>query len=99
MIEAISSIQNISMVSESMNIDQKEHVSSNFLQLMQSSLETVNSDLKASDDIMQRYMVDKNVSTHELMIAMEQAKHSLQVSVQVRNKLVEAYKQVLQMQI
>lgn len=99
MIEAITSIENISMVSEGMSIDKKEHVSSNFLQLMQSSLETVNSDLKASDEIMQRYMVDKNVSTHELMIAMEQAKHSLQVSVQVRNKLVEAYKQVLQMQI
>jgi flagellar hook-basal body complex protein FliE len=36
---------------------------------------------------------------HEMTVAMEQAKLSLQLAVQVRNKLVEAYQEIARMQV
>jgi flagellar hook-basal body complex protein FliE len=36
---------------------------------------------------------------HEVTVAMEQAKLSLQLAVQVRNKLVEAYQEIARMQV
>jgi flagellar hook-basal body complex protein FliE len=36
---------------------------------------------------------------HQVMIAMEQARLAMQLTVQVRNKLVEAYQEISRMQI
>lgn len=40
-----------------------------------------------------------NVSIHGTMIALEKADISLRLATQVRNKAVEAYKEVMQMQV
>jgi flagellar hook-basal body complex protein FliE len=53
----------------------------------------------ASDQAMKGYILEEGVSTHELMIALQNAKHSLQVAVEVRNKVVEAYDKVTRMSI
>jgi len=40
-----------------------------------------------------------NVSLHQAVIAMEEANVSFQLMVEVRNKLLDAYQQIMQMQI
>ncbi|HUA68873.1 MAG TPA: flagellar hook-basal body complex protein FliE [Candidatus Saccharimonadales bacterium] len=40
-----------------------------------------------------------NVSLHQAVIAMEEANVSFQLMVEVRNKLLDAYKELMQMQI
>ena len=42
---------------------------------------------------------DNKVSMHETMIAMEQADVSFRMMMQVRNKIVEAYQEILRMQV
>lgn len=39
------------------------------------------------------------VELHEVMLAQDQASLSLQLAIQVRNKLVEAYQDVMRMQV
>ena len=41
----------------------------------------------------------KNVSLHQTMIAMEEASISFQLMVEVRNKLLESYQELMRMQI
>ena len=44
-------------------------------------------------------MVDKTGDVHEAMIALQRAEMTLQLTVQVRNKLVQAYQDVMRMPI
>jgi flagellar hook-basal body complex protein FliE len=47
----------------------------------------------------QSYIVDKSVNVHQVMLALEEASLSLQLAVQVRNKVVEAYQEIARMQL
>ena len=44
-------------------------------------------------------MVDKTGDVHEAMIALQRAEMTLQLTVQVRNKLVQAYHDIMRMPI
>ena len=44
-------------------------------------------------------MLDKSVDVHDAMIAMQRAEMSLQLAVQIRNKLVQAYQDVMRMPV
>lgn len=44
-------------------------------------------------------MVNKEGDVHEAMIALQKAETALQLTVQVRNKLVQAYQEVMRMPI
>jgi flagellar hook-basal body complex protein FliE len=44
-------------------------------------------------------MLDKTGDVHEAMIALQQADLMLQVTVQVRNKLVQAYQDIMRMPV
>ena len=44
-------------------------------------------------------MMDKSGDVHEAMIALQRAESALQLTVQVRNKLVQAYQDIMRMPI
>lgn len=44
-------------------------------------------------------MLDKQVDVHDAMIALQRAELSLQLTVQIRNKLVQAYQEIMRMPI
>jgi flagellar hook-basal body complex protein FliE len=44
-------------------------------------------------------MVDKTADVHEVMIALQRAESALQLTVQVRNKIVQAYQDIMRMPI
>jgi flagellar hook-basal body complex protein FliE len=43
--------------------------------------------------------VGETQNLHEVMIRLEEARHSFQLLVQVRNRLLEAYQEVMRMSI
>lgn len=53
----------------------------------------------AASDAMSGLMGGENVSLHQAMIAMEEASVSFQLMVEVRNKLLESYQELMRMQI
>ncbi len=70
-----------------------------FLDLASQAVDKVNGDLIQADQLLEARALGHNVAPHELMIAMEQAKLSLQLTVEVRNKLLEGYQEIMRMQL
>ena len=58
-----------------------------------------NDKLAQSDQMLQRLATGEVDNLHQVMLSMEEAKLSFQLLVQVRNKLLEAYQDILRMQV
>lgn len=53
----------------------------------------------AASDAISGMLSGKNVSLHQAMISMEEANVSFQMMVEVRNKLLDSYQELMRMQI
>ena len=62
-------------------------------------LQQTNTALIASDNAVQRSVTGDNIAPHELMLGLENAKLQLQLLVEIRNRCVEAYQEVMRMQV
>jgi flagellar hook-basal body complex protein FliE len=72
----------------------------NFADALKSSLEEVSgSQLKADEMGKSFAMGDDKVNLSDLMISMQKANIGFQATVQVRNKLVSAYHEIMNMQV
>jgi flagellar hook-basal body complex protein FliE len=52
-----------------------------------------------ADRAIERVEVDNSASIHEAMIALEKADISFKAMMQVRNKIMEAYQEIMRMQV
>jgi flagellar hook-basal body complex protein FliE len=59
----------------------------------------VNSKQVAAGEAVSGMVSGQNVSLHQAMIAMEEASVSFQLMVEVRNKLLESYQELMRMQV
>jgi len=59
----------------------------------------VNAKQIAAGDAITGLMSGKNVSLHQAMISMEEASVSFQMMVEVRNRLLDSYQELMRMQI
>ena len=72
----------------------------NFTEMLKQSVDAVNNLQSEAKNLTQAFqMGDKNVSLAEVMIAKEKASVSFQTMLQVRNKLVEAYRDIMNTQV
>ena len=53
----------------------------------------------AAGDAVTGLLAGKNVSLHQAMIGMEEASISFQLMVEVRNKMLESYQELMRMQV
>jgi len=70
-----------------------------FGQVLKDSLDEVNRLQQQADVAISALATGKDVSLHETMIAMEQADVSFRLMMEVRNKIVEAYQEILRIQV
>ncbi|WP_428826977.1 flagellar hook-basal body complex protein FliE [Azonexus sp. IMCC34842] len=71
-----------------------------FAQVLQSSINKVNQTQQQADQMAEKLAAgDTSQNLHEVMIALQTASISFQEMVQVRNKLVTAYQDVMNMQV
>jgi flagellar hook-basal body complex protein FliE len=68
-----------------------------FKQVLTESIGDVNSQLLKAD-VDAREMIAGNKDIHEAMISMEQAHISMRLLIQVRNKVISAYEEIMRMQ-
>jgi len=71
---------------------------SDFKKILSRSVEEVNGLLTTADHSAQE-MVAGRMDIHQAMVAIEQANVSFLLLLQVRNKMMEAYQQIMQLQI
>jgi flagellar hook-basal body complex protein FliE len=70
-----------------------------FGEVLKSSLDEVNRLQQKADAAITALATGENVTLHETMIAMEQADVSFRLMMEVRNKIVEAYQEILRIQV
>ncbi|TXR53402.1 flagellar hook-basal body complex protein FliE [Reinekea thalattae] len=69
-----------------------------FGQMMGAAINTVNHNQQVANNLATRYeMGDPKVDLPEVMIALQKSSVSFQAMTQVRNKMVEAYKEIINM--
>ena len=80
------------------NEDVKEKGNS-FGALLRSKVEEVNQMKLDADKAVEKVELGNSGSIHEAMIALEKADISFQTMLQVRNRILEAYQEVMRMQV
>lgn len=70
-----------------------------FGELVVRGLQEVDSRIQLAEDDARKLAVGQVDSLHTVMIRMEEAKLSLQLMAQVRNRLLDAYQEVMRMQV
>jgi flagellar hook-basal body complex protein FliE len=82
------------------NNKSKEKTEGNsFTQILQKKMEEANTLQKEANILTESFQAGGPVELHEVMLTMEKAEIALRLTVQIRNKLLEAYKEISQMQI
>ncbi|KIL47713.1 flagellar hook-basal body protein FliE [Jeotgalibacillus campisalis] len=71
----------------------------NFADMLKDSINEVNEAQLSSDDMTNKLVKGENVELHDVMIASQKASISLSLTMQVRNKAVEAYQEIMRMPV
>jgi len=67
--------------------------------LVGSAVQHLNEDLQSADRTVRGLAAGEDIPVHQAMLTLEQARIELQFAVEVRNRLLEAYQQLTQMQV
>lgn len=67
--------------------------------MFKKALQDVNAAQKESEVKTNQLVMGEGTDIHEVMIASQKANLSLQLTVQMRNKVVEAYQEIMRMQV
>ncbi|REJ36411.1 MAG: flagellar hook-basal body complex protein FliE [Bacillota bacterium] len=67
--------------------------------MLQQGLAQVNALQSAADEAIWRLAAGQADNLHEVMIAVERASIALELTIAIRNKLVEAYHEIMRMQV
>jgi flagellar hook-basal body complex protein FliE len=79
---------------------QENPSSTNFAEMLGKAIDTVNTmQLESKDKTMAFEMGDKSLSLADVMVAKEKSSIAFEATIQVRNKVLEAYKQIMNMPV
>jgi len=74
-------------------------VTQSFSSLLNDSLAKLNAQQVEVDKLGEQFVMGELADTHQVMIAAEKASLGLELTVQVRNKVIEAYQDIMRMQL
>lgn len=89
-VNGVALMSGMTEVQSSQNVNQVDFF--NFLQ-------DVNHSLTNSDVMIQQAALGESIPAHDLMLSIEQAKFNLELTIELRNRLVESYQEVMRMQV
>lgn len=70
-----------------------------FSAMLQNSLNEVNQHQLEADHAIKELVAGRTKNVHETMLAIERADMSLKLMMQVRNKVLDAYREIMRMQV
>ncbi len=77
----------------------QEQQGNSFGKMLSNSITEVNSLQNEADKAIQELATGKGKGIHETMIALDKAEVSFKLMMQVRNKIIAAYEQIMRMQV
>jgi flagellar hook-basal body complex protein FliE len=72
---------------------------SSFSQLLLDGIDGVSNKTIEADKQVRSFVLDDSIPVHQVTFALEQAQLSLELMVEVRNRVVESYQQLMNMQL
>ncbi len=70
-----------------------------FADMMSQGIEHVEDRIDHADAMVRAFALDSSVPVHQVTIALEQARLSVELAVQMRTRFVEAYRSIMGMQL
>lgn len=70
-----------------------------FSEILSKGIEATNNKLVEADRLVAQFAVDDSIPLHQVTYALEQARMSFELMIQVRNRALEAAQQLMNMQI
>ena len=70
-----------------------------FADMLIGGLDGANARIAEADRLTQAFILDDSVPVHQVTFALEQAQLSMELMLQVRERLVEGYQQLMNMQL
>ncbi|PKK91563.1 MAG: flagellar hook-basal body complex protein FliE [Candidatus Wallbacteria bacterium HGW-Wallbacteria-1] len=70
-----------------------------FMEMLKGAIDKVNDDQIESREMSNKLITGQVENVHDVMIASEKAKLSMQFTMEVRNKIMAAYKEITRMQV
>ncbi len=75
------------------------HSGKTFTEMLKDSMEQVNTQQSQADQAIKELVAGRSKNIHETMLTIEKADTSLKLMMQVRNKILDAYKEVMRMPV
>jgi len=95
--DSIKAIQSGNIIKADNTVKNVQNV--DFKELLVNALEEVNKDQLYAEEMDQKFMMGEVNNIHDVMIASQKAEISLSFAVEVRNKVLEAYKEIMRIQM
>ena len=70
-----------------------------FGDMLTQGMQHAESKVEAADNLVRRFVLDDSVPIHEVTIALEEARIAVDMALQVRSRLVEAYREIMNTQL
>lgn len=70
-----------------------------FQSVLSAGIEKLDSKIETANDLVRQFAVDDNIPVHQVTIALEEARLSVELAMQVRTRLVEGYRELMNMQL
>ena len=70
-----------------------------FSDILTSGMRHVEGKLATANEMVQKFALDDSVPLHQVTYALEEARMSVELAMQVRTRLVESYRELMNMQI
>ena len=86
-------------LSNSLPTEKNQGGKNSFGSVLKDSIKEINQLQNTADQAIAKVELDNSGSIHEAMIALEKADISFRAMLQVRNKIVDAYQEVMRMQV
>jgi len=72
---------------------------SSFSQILMDGIASVNQRVTNADAMVRAFAVDDSIPLHQVTFALEEARLSMELMMQVRARLVESYQRMMEMQL
>jgi flagellar hook-basal body complex protein FliE len=82
------------------NISQNTNTNSNtFQNILNNTINTLNNNINTTQESIENIMTGKSDDFHKFLVESEKTSINIQLTLQVRNKVVEAYNDIMRMQV
>lgn len=94
-IESNSVINNVSISNKDMNSEN----STSFSKVIGDVINNVNDKQIESNSMIDSFIKGEDVTMHDVMLSMQESQMSMQLLIEMRNKIVEAYQEINKVQL